>query len=70
MVTPITQQQIDAQLSKLQIDKTQLRTLDITSCPASLTQPPPSDNNGGGGLLGIIGGLLGGVLGAVGSLLG
>lgn len=64
VVSSVTQQQIDAVLDRYQIDITQLRALNIASCPASLTQSTD------GGLLGLIGGLLGAVLGAVGSILG
>lgn len=65
VVTPYTQNQINAVLDGYGIDKNQLRTLDITTCPASLTE----ESGSRGGLLGLVGGLLDTVVGIVGGLL-
>jgi len=69
VVTVITQRTIDSILYEHKINKTGLRTLNISACPSQLTQLPegPGLLEGVlqivGDLVGVVGGLLGGILG-------
>lgn len=64
---PTTQTKVNSILDKAKIDRKQLRTLSIITCPKELLPALPK---GGGGLLGGLTGLIGAVVNVVTGLLG